>query len=262
VVIYTLPFLYGITKGIAIHTLYTLFQNILRTRCSHTVCLATVLCSLIACTHTPRNHYPDTITLAPLSLWQERIFATKTRYSLLEDEPRLENSTTENRTLDGKKHVVIQAHSDRSASMLYQQQTVDLHQTPYLHWQWKVNNIFTGIDEHSKQGDDFAARVYIAVKAKNGSFYPRVLCYVWANHSPKGSHWSSPYSNDTIIIAQQSGHTLVQQWVTEKINVKADLRRYFQEDIDTIEGIAIMTDSDNSQGSAVAFYRDLAFSAQ
>jgi hypothetical protein len=116
--------------------------------------------------------------------------------------------------------------------------------------------------EQSKQGDDFSARVYIAVKAKNGSFYPRVLCYVWANHSPKGSHWSSPYSNDAIIIAQQSGDSRVHQWVSEKINVKADLQRYFQEEIDEIEGIAIMTDSDNSKGKADAFYRQLFFSAQ
>ncbi len=215
----------------------------------NTVCLGGVLLILVACTpiasHTPNDQTPA-ITLAPLSLWQERVFATKTNYSLIES----------------NEHAVIHAHSDASASMLYQQKTVNLQQTPYLQWQWKVSNTFTDINEQSKQGDDFSARVYIAVKAKNGSFYPRVLCYVWANHSPKGSHWSSPYSNDAIIIAQQSGDSRVHQWVSEKINVKADLQRYFQEEIDEIEGIAIMTDSDNSKGKADAFYRQLFFSAQ
>jgi hypothetical protein len=52
------------------------------------------------------------------------------------------------------------------------------------------------------------------------------------------------------------------QWVSEKRNIRDDFRQRFGEDIDTIDAVALMTDTDNSGQSATAWYGDLYFTAQ
>ncbi len=190
----------------------------------------------------PGTHIP--VMLAPLSQWQSRVFNGETQYQLVE----------------AAHPPTIQASSQSSASMLYQELSIDLNKTPFLHWQWKVDNIFSQIDEKTKGGDDYPARIYIAVRGKTGSIFPRAINYVWASASPKGSQWLSPYSQHIAIVAQQSGQPTHQRWVSEKVNLKADLQRYFKEDFDKIKGIAIMTDSDDSQQQASAAYRNIFFS--
>ena len=185
-----------------------------------------------------------TVPLAPITQWQERVFASPTQYSL--------SKTDQQNT--------ITAVSDNSASMIYQEFTVDLNKTPYLHWQWKISNTYTGINEKTREGDDFPARVYIAIKPAPLSFYPRALNYVWANHSETLSSWPSPYTSQSIMIAVESGADKKEQWISEVRNIKEDIQRFFGEDISQIEGIAIMTDSDNSQSSTTAFYRNIYFS--
>ena len=132
------------------------------------------------------------VPIQPLSVWQERKFVDHTRYSLVIDEGQ----------------PVIKADSQASASMLYQKMEINLEKTPFLQWQWKVTRTFDDIDEKTKNGDDYPARIYIAVKGKFGSFYPRAINYVWSSTSPKGTHWASAYTSSTILIAQQSGNAL------------------------------------------------------
>ena len=184
------------------------------------------------------------IQLSPLDIWQEQAFSGSTEYSV--------------KTIDG--YTTIVANSDQSASMLLQTKTVDLNATPFLNWEWKVNSTLAIENEQARSGDDFPARVYIAVKNKGFSIYPRALNYVWANHTPVLEHWLNPYSQDVVMFALQSGNNNSQQWQVEKRNLKDDLLKLFDEEITQIEGIAIMTDTDNSQSSAMAFYRNIYFS--
>jgi hypothetical protein len=183
------------------------------------------------------------INFNDLSTWEERVFSKPTIYTHESDDTHLK------------------AVSNNSASMLYRQINIDLNKTPYLNWQWKISNTYQDIkNERSKQGDDYPARVYVAIKSRTGSLYPRALVYVWSNHSEALSHWPNPYSDAVIMLALQSGDLHINQWITEKRNLKEDLKHYFNEEIDAIEGIAIMSDSDNSHSYSEAFYRNLHFS--
>lgn len=184
------------------------------------------------------------VSLAPLSQWQHRAFVGETQYRI-----QYENNEP-----------IIEAVSEGSASMIYQRLQVDLTKTPYVNWQWRVDRIFSGADETTKAGDDFAARVYIAVKNTGFSLFPRALNYVWANQSAPLSTWQSPYTAGSIMMAMQGGDDEVGKWVSEKRNLREDLKRVFNEDITQIEGIALMTDSDNTGQVATGFYRRLFFS--
>lgn len=190
------------------------------------------------------NAQQTPIPLSPLSLWEEQKFVGKTYYSIIE-----ENGIT-----------VIKAKSNGTASMLLQETTIDLTQTPYINWQWKVKNIIDNDNEKAKAGDDYPARIYIAVPNSFLSLYPRALNYVWASQLPKNTHWKNPYTDDVIMLAVQSGQQNTGQWLTEKRNLREDLEKVFGKDFKEIKGIAIMTDTDNLNVTATAFYKNIYFS--
>ena len=189
------------------------------------------------------NAQPNTIALSPLDIWQEQKFAGATDYSVVE--------------IEGV--AAIKAISEGTASMLLQEMQIDLTKTPYINWQWKVENIIEKDDEQAKAGDDYPARIYIAVPNSFLSLYPRALNYVWASTSTQNTHWENPYTDDVIMLAVQSGDKNTGQWISEKRNLRADLKKVFGKDYKTIKGLAIMTDTDNLQASATAFYKDIHF---
>jgi hypothetical protein len=152
---------------------------------------------------------------------------------------------------------------------------------PILRWRWKVaGTILTG-DEHEKAGDDYAARVYItfkyepsrvglatrlkysAVKAIRGEYPPHnAIAYIWANKLASGESAPSPYTKRVMMVAVRSGSSAAGEWRSEERNVLEDYRRLFGEDPPPYAGIALMTDTDNTGGSAEAWYADVTLSGR
>ena len=52
------------------------------------------------------------------------------------------------------------------------------------------------------------------------------------------------------------------EWVTVKVNVKDHFKKFHNLDLDEINGVAIMADTDNSKLSSVAYYQNIYFSAE
>ena len=50
-------------------------------------------------------------------------------------------------------------------------------------------------------------------------------------------------------------------WVTVKANVKDDFKKFHDLDIDELDGLAIMSDTDNSKKKSVAYYQNIFFSS-
>lgn len=188
------------------------------------------------------------ISLSPLSDWGQRKFTPSvTNYSL---------SIADEQT-------VLTAHSASSASMLYQKIQVDLNKTPYFNWRWQVENTFpNNKNEQKREGDDFPARVYIAIKPASLEIKPRAISYVWASHAKQFSTWPSPFNNNVMTLALQSGDAHAGQWQSEKRNLKEDIQQLFGMPIEMVEGIAIMSDTDNTDNSTVAHYQRFFFSAE
>ena len=187
------------------------------------------------------------IPFAPLEKWSERKFVGSTQYQIISNP--VNNSE------------ILLAKSEQSASLLFQKIRIDLNATPYINWQWKVRDIYKdNIYETKKTGDDFPARIYIAIKPQLGQIKPRALTYVWASHAKQFTHWKNPYAKTVEVMALQSGDKFVGKWLKEKRNLKEDLSQLFGQEIDSIEGIGIMTDTDNSKISGEAQYQSLFFS--
>jgi hypothetical protein len=180
--------------------------------------------------------------------WDEKAFKGETDYSLVYDPE--------------KRSTVLRAVSRAAASGRFRKMNVDLTKTPFLNWSWKVSEAPTGIDETTKAGDDYAARVFVIVERGIMGWSTLSVNYVWASQHPAGSAWPNPFTSHVRLLAVDSGSKGLNTWVTHKRNVRADLREQFDEDIVSIDAVALMTDTDNSGGSAQAYYGDIWFSAE
>ena len=179
-----------------------------------------------------------------LSGWEEKSFSGNTKYELLQ-----ENEET-----------FLLATSDMTASALYKKIKIDLTKTPYLNWSWRIDKSVVGLNEQDKSGDDYAARVYVIVKLGLAPWKTKALNYVWSGSAADRSSWPNAFTDKAIMIPLRSPRDSNTQWQNEKVNIKEDFKKYFGKNIDRIDGVAIMTDTDNSKLSAVARYGDIFFS--
>jgi hypothetical protein len=180
-----------------------------------------------------------------LSGWREEVFRGKTNYMIVRNEGR---------------NALI-ARSSASASGLIKDVWIDLKKTPYLNWSWKTENTLTDLNELTKKGDDYCARVYVIFK--HPFFWKTLsLTYVWSSNQPVNTAWPNAYTSNAMTVAVQSGSTNVGRWVSEKRHVASDYRRWFGKKLMVAESIALMTDTDNSGQSATAYYGNIFFSAE
>jgi DUF3047 family protein len=179
-----------------------------------------------------------------LSGWEEKEFDGYTKYELVQDE--------------GK--TVLKANSVQGASGLVREIEVDLKEYPYLNWSWKAETSLPTLKEDTKAGDDYVARVYVV---KSGGFFfwkTIALNYVWSSAPASETPWPNAFAGDNAqMLAVRGSEDKTGAWVSEKRNIYEDFKRMFGEDVDQIDAIAIMTDTDNSKGSAVAYYGDIYF---
>jgi hypothetical protein len=183
-----------------------------------------------------------------VSGWEERSFKGSTVYKLKEDP---------------EQGAVLQAVSNATASVFGKRVQIDLTKTPYINWQWKIDNRLEGLDETTKSGDDFAARIYLVKTAGLFGRKSKAVNYVWSSNKQQGSQWNNAFKpKNSRTIAVRGIEQPTGQWVMEKRNVAADFMQLYGAKIDQVDAVVIMSDTDNSGLSASASYGDIFFSSQ
>ncbi len=173
--------------------------------------------------------------------WQLRHFEGETRYRIA--------------AAGGVR--VLEAESAAGASSLYLERSIDLAARPMLEWRWRVEAPLAVPDERARAGDDFAARVY-AVAPGGGLFgLPIAICYVWSARAPVGADWPNPFTSRVRMVAVESGPAHAGAWRGYRRNLREDFRRLFGREVDELEGVAVMTDTDNSRQHARAWFGDI-----
>lgn len=172
--------------------------------------------------------------------------------------------------------VVLEADANASMAGLVHPLAADPLTTPILAWRWKVSGVPANAQFGTKQGDDFAARVYVLfdydtaklplmtrmklmlARALYGEAVPAAgLCYVWDAHAAIGTTGWSPYTDRLRVIVVESGAADAGRWKTVRRNVVQDYRAAFGEEPPALSGVAIATDSDNTGARLTAWYGDL-----
>ena len=154
------------------------------------------------------------------------------------------------------------AIADNAASGLGKEVKIDLNKTPIINITWKIEKDLPGIKESTKKGHDFAARVFAVKKTGATPLSNRAINYVFSSNSEIGFNSPSPYTKKSIDNVLATTKDNLNKWITVKANVKEDFKRFHDLDVNELDGLAIMSDTDNSKMKAVAYYQNIYFSAQ
>ena len=156
----------------------------------------------------------------------------------------------------------IRSESQNAASGLGREIKINLSKTPFLNITWKVEKDLSGINENSKKGHDYAARVFVIKKTGATPLSSRAMNYVYSSNNEIDSHQPSPYTKKSIDYVLSTTKENLNEWVTVKVNVKEHFKKFHDLEVDDIEGVAIMTDTDNSEKTAIAYYQNIYFSSE
>ena len=154
----------------------------------------------------------------------------------------------------------FKAVADNAASGLGKEVKIDLDKTPFINITWKIEKDLPGIKENTKKGHDFAARVFAVKKTGTTPLSNRAINYVFSSNNEVGFNAPSPYTKKSIDNVLASTKYSLDEWVTVKSNVKEDFKKYHDLDVNELDGLAIMSDTDNSKMKAVAYYQNIYFS--
>jgi len=181
-----------------------------------------------------------------LSSWQANSFVGETIYKI------------EERSLT--------AISNASASGLVKKIHINLNRTPFLNWSWKIekSSLLANPTHHEREkaGDDYPVRIYIVIDGGWAFWRTQALNYVWSANQPIDTSWENAYTSNAIMLAVDSGKEAAGTWQHHKRNLKEDLKQYLGIEVEQIDAVAIMTDTDNTGGATKATYGNIFFSSK
>ena len=145
-----------------------------------------------------------------------------------------------------------------------------------LAWRWKVSNPVAGSDFTRKQGDDYAARVYVLfdypleklgfgdrlkislARTLHGAELPTAaIAYVWGTAQDVGESGPNPYTDRVRMLVVDSGAAHAGQWRSVELDLAADFERLFGEPAPPVTGIVVGADTDNTGGRVTTWFGDL-----
>ena len=183
--------------------------------------------------------------LSTLKVRKVRGADSKTQYSLGSNE-------------NGK---FIRSEANNSASGLGKEIKINLKETPFLNITWKIEKDLPGINENSKKGHDYAARVFVVKKTGATPLSNRAMNYVFSSNNDVNTYHPSPFTKKSIDYVLSTTKENLNEWVTVKVNVRDHFKKFHNLDLDEINGVAIMSDTDNSKLSSIAYYQNIYFSS-
>ena len=155
----------------------------------------------------------------------------------------------------------LKADAEGQASGLGKEISIDLDKTPFINITWKVEKDLSGINERTKKGHDYAARVFVIKKTGSTALSNRAINYVYSSNEDINQYWRSPFTKKSIDYVLSSTIKNKNEWVTVKSNVKDDFKKLHDLDVKELNGVAIMSDTDNSKRKSIAYYQNIYFSS-
>jgi len=235
----------------------------LRSALAITCCFAAAL-ALVACQHAPVSAPTANAPARWTDGWQAYVLPGKSA------------TTYSARFTDGRW--VLHAQSERSASMVRRALRIEPEQLGKVAFSWKVTSLLADADVRHSETGDAVVRVLLAFDGDPGRLSARTrmmfdlmhslsgeappfatLMYVWDSRADVESVVLNKRSDRIRKIVLESGPTHLGQWRNYERDVRADYRRAYGEDPGALIGVAVMTDSDNTQSRAEAWYGEIRF---
>ena len=155
----------------------------------------------------------------------------------------------------------LKAIADNAASGLGKKVKINLNKTPIINITWKIEKDLPGIKENTKKNHDFSARVFVIKKTGATPLSNRAINYVFSSNNEVGFNSPSPFTKKSIDNVLATTKENLNEWVTVSANVKQDFKKFHNLDVKELDGLAIMSDTDNSKLKSIAYYQNIYFSA-
>jgi hypothetical protein len=174
-------------------------------------------------------------------------------------------------TDQGRKGLKVQAKS--SVSMMRFALRVEPQALGTLKFSWKVPQAIAEANVADRDLDDSPVRLVLAFEGDASKFSARnamlselsrtitgeplpyaTLMYVWCGANSKESVVHNPRTDRIRKIVLESGSKNVGQWLDYQRDIRADFVKAFGEEPGALLGVALMSDTDNTQSNAMAYY--------
>ena len=108
----------------------------------------------------------------------------------------------------------IRSEAEYAASGLGKEIELNLSKTPFLNITWKVEKDLSGINENTKKGHDYAARVFVIKKTGVTPLSNRAMNYVYSSNNEINTNQPSPYTKKSIDYVLSTTKKNLNEWVT------------------------------------------------
>lgn len=146
----------------------------------------------------------------------------------------------------------------------------------HLRWQWRTEGLLQEADNTDPSREDAPVRVVLAfdgdksaLPARDRMFFERVkllagvempyatLMYIWATHKPLDTVVPNPHTSRVRKLVVSTGAEQVGSWVTHQRDILEDFRRAFGEEPGRLRAVSVMSDTDNTRDTVIAYYGDI-----
>lgn len=222
--------------------------------------------TLVACSSLPRDDNSSAAQAQALTQenWALQHLPTK-KHTVF--------TTQMEQALGGRSVRVIKAQAQSSASLLRRKVFVPPEQLSGLAFSWKTSQLLDNADMAVREQEDAVVRVILSFDGDRSRFSAKnrmlselslaltgeelpyaTLMYVWCNKRQTGEIITNPRTDRIRKIVVESGPKNLGKWLDYERNIRADFIAAFGEEPGTLTGIALMTDTDNTQSRATAWY--------
>lgn len=228
-------------------------------------CLA-FLSALAACSSLPSHETSQTERIQALSQdnWAVQTMPTKKNTVFT---PQTEQGQ------GGRSIRVVKAQAQSSASLLRRKVFVPPEQLGGLAFSWRTSQLIDSADMAVRDKEDAVVRVILSFEGDRSNFSAKnrmlselslaltgeelpyaTLMYVWCNKRQAGEIITNPRTDRIRKLVVESGPKNLGKWLEYERDIRADFIKAFGEEPGALTGIAIMTDTDNTQSKATAWY--------
>ena len=155
---------------------------------------------------------------------------------------------------------VLRLRSDASSFAIQKEVDIDLQQTPFIEWQWKVTAMPEHGDFRSLTTDDQAAQLYLIFSPD--FMQNEVIAYIWDSNAPRGTIAEPsfpavhPFMRIKVVVVE-SGDAHKGQWMTVTRNVVEDYTHLFGREPGKMTGVRIQINSQYTKSQSEAYWRYL-----
>ena len=170
-------------------------------------------------------------------------------------------------------HAAIHARAGMSVSVLRQRLRVEPADLGRLQFSWKIPALIADADLSDRHRSDSPVRIVLAFEGDRSKFSARdgmlselahaltgepmpyaTLMYVWCNLSAPETVLTDTRTSRIRKLVLESGPGKLNRWLDYERDVRADFIKTYGEEPGALVSIGIMTDTDNTETSATAWY--------